>query len=93
MARKRKKKNRKKKENQRIQDKPEKIITESKIEKNKFFCYYQKEYKKLLIIPIILFLVSAFFLVQNYFKTGDLISKDVSLKGGISITIPSQKDS
>jgi preprotein translocase subunit SecF len=49
--------------------------------------FYDKNYKKLLILPALLLLVSlisiAFFYVQN----GAIISKDVSLTGGTTVTI------
>ena len=51
--------------------------------------YYIKEYKKLLLIPIVLFIISAIILSVNYSMTGDIINRDVSLKGGITITINS----
>ncbi len=49
--------------------------------------YYLKEYKKLFIIPVILFVLSAIILFVNYTSTGDFIKRDVSLKGGLSLTI------
>lgn len=55
----------------------------------KLLHYYDKHYKKLLIIPfLILFLAIASILTQ-YFVTGDFIHRGVSLKGGVTITIPS----
>jgi len=49
--------------------------------------FYVKEYKKLFFIPLILFLLSALVLANTYFTTGEAIRRDVSLKGGISLTI------
>ena len=49
--------------------------------------YYVKEYKRLLIIPVVLFLLSGLILYATYARTGEFIKKDVSLKGGISLTI------
>ncbi len=46
-----------------------------------------KNYKKLLIIPLILLLLSIAFLFIQYENKGYLIDRDVSLKGGISATI------
>jgi preprotein translocase subunit SecF len=51
---------------------------------------YDKNYKKLLLVPVILLLLSIIVLSINYASTGEVIERDVSLKGGISITI--QKD-
>jgi preprotein translocase subunit SecF len=48
---------------------------------------YFRDYKKLIVIPWVLFILAALVLVGNYFQTGDFIRRDVSLKGGISITI------
>ncbi|MEK6917102.1 MAG: hypothetical protein AABW92_05145 [Nanoarchaeota archaeon] len=49
--------------------------------------FYIKEYKKLFLIPLILFLISGAILFNTYNKTGEAIRRDVSLKGGISVTI------
>lgn len=49
--------------------------------------FYFNEYRKLFIIPVILFLFSIFALINSYNTTGDFINRDVSLKGGISLTI------
>lgn len=58
---------------------------ENSIERNKN--WYDKSYKILLIIPIVLLLVSLAFLFSFYSKTGDFFYKDVSLSGGTSITL------
>lgn len=49
--------------------------------------FYITKYKKLLFIPIGLFILSAIILLVTYSTTGDFIRRDVSLKGGISLTI------
>ena len=46
-----------------------------------------KNYKKILLIPLILFILSIAFLLAQYSTHGYFIDKDVSLKGGISSTI------
>lgn len=48
---------------------------------------YEKKYKLLLLIPFIM-LISAFFIIgfQTY-STGDFVKKDISLKGGIQVTV------
>ncbi len=46
-----------------------------------------KNYKKLLIIPLIIFILSIAILLFQYSANGYFIDKDVSLKGGISSTI------
>lgn len=52
---------------------------------------YYKNYKKLLLIPIILLILSFGVIGFHYLKYGDFIKKDVSLKGGITATIYSQQ--
>lgn len=54
---------------------------------NKVKDYYYKEYKKLFWLTMILFLLSAVVIFNTYQKTGDFVQRDVSLKGGISMTI------
>jgi len=49
--------------------------------------WYDRNYKKLLLIPLIIGIASLIFLVSFYAKTGDIMYKDVSLKGGTVITI------
>lgn len=48
---------------------------------------YQRHYKKLLILPVILLIFSAFYLYTFYQTNQDIIYKDVSLTGGTSITV------
>jgi len=44
---------------------------------------YKKHYKKLFVIPIILLLLSIIFIYNFNNKHGDIVNKDISLKGGI----------
>lgn len=53
----------------------------------KFVDFYQKNYKKLLILPALLFLISVGFIVNTTVKEGVPIYRDVSLKGGLSAII------
>ena len=55
---------------------------EEKIEK-----FYDIHYKKLMIIPALILLLSLGFLAFNYFTKGEVIQRDIELKGGIEITI------
>jgi preprotein translocase subunit SecF len=48
---------------------------------------YDKHYKLLLVIPLILIVASFAIIGVNYATTGELFKKDVSLKGGATITI------
>lgn len=53
---------------------------------------YDKQYKKLLIIPLLLLFLSIFLIISKVVSTGDFINRDISLKGGLTITIPTEKD-
>lgn len=48
---------------------------------------YEKKYKKLLLIPIILLILSISLLGYSKITTGEYIEKDVSLTGGITVTV------
>lgn len=49
--------------------------------------FYNKHYKKLMLIPLILFIISLF-IIYNFYKTNnDIVEKDVTLKGGLTATI------
>ncbi|UCD03902.1 MAG: protein translocase subunit SecF [Candidatus Woesearchaeota archaeon] len=48
---------------------------------------YENKYKKLLLIPIIFFLLSISILGFAKISTGEFIGKDVGLTGGITVTI------
>ena len=52
--------------------------------------WYDKNYKKLLIIPIVILILSIGVIFYKYAATGDFVEKDISLKGGTTITIPSK---
>jgi preprotein translocase subunit SecF len=58
----------------------------------KFAKIYDQSYKKLLLIPTILLIISLAYLGYFYSVNGDFIKKDVSLTGGITITIESQQE-
>jgi preprotein translocase subunit SecF len=48
---------------------------------------YDKHYKKLLIISILLLLFSFIVIGNQYITTGDFVSRGVSLTGGLSLTL------
>ena len=48
---------------------------------------YEKNYKKLIFISLGLLILSIVILGINYASKGSIIERDISLKGGISITI------
>ncbi len=52
-----------------------------------FKSLYEKNWKRLMIVPIIFLIFSIFILGSNYASTGDFIEKDISLKGGYLLTI------
>ncbi|MEM2954841.1 MAG: hypothetical protein QW625_02760 [Candidatus Nanoarchaeia archaeon] len=55
--------------------------------------WYERYYKLLMLIPILLVTSSLIFLVSFYLKNGEIILKDVSLSGGTTITISGDVDS
>ena len=89
---KKKHKNRQKKKKELSKKRMDKKEPEPAMEKPKTLLdrlkhLYVKDYKKLFIIPLLLFLLSAAVLVSSYIQTGDFIKKDVTLKGGISLSV------
>src|SRR3989344_2651599 len=54
--------------------------------------FYRRNYKILMIIPFILLIISVAFISVKYIKTGELVNRDISLKGGISATIYADKE-
>ncbi len=57
------------------------------MDKNKFAEFHNKNYKKLLLIPLILFLLSIGYLFMFNTQNGNFIHKDISLTGGTAVTI------
>ena len=55
--------------------------------KEKIIKFHDKNYKKLLLIPLILLLFSFIYMFTFYSNNNDIIYKDFSLTGGTSITI------
>jgi preprotein translocase subunit SecF len=49
---------------------------------------YHRQYKKLLIIPALIVILSFVVILLHYSATGEFFKKDVSLKGGVTITVP-----
>ncbi len=48
---------------------------------------YEKRYKELLAIPVLILLFSLFVVGNHYLKNGEFVSKGVSLKGGTTVSI------
>ncbi len=60
------------------------------VEKNKkitFSSFYQKNYKTLMLIPILLLLFGVYFMFDTVKNDGTPIYRDISLKGGLSAII------
>ncbi|MBR9681580.1 MAG: MMPL family transporter [Candidatus Altiarchaeota archaeon] len=53
----------------------------------KFGKWYSRNYKKLIILPILAFLLTSLIFVNNYRTTGELFQKDIDLSGGIVATL------
>ena len=60
---------------------------EKKPKRNWFIEVYDKQYKKLMIIPFLMLFFALVVIGLKFAETGDFINKDVSLKGGLTITI------
>ncbi len=54
--------------------------------------FWSKNYKILMWIPVILFIISVLLIGIKISKTGDFINKDVTLKGGIAATVYTQQE-
>ncbi len=53
---------------------------------------YNKNWKKIMILPVLILVISLGILGNNYSTFGDFIEKDVSLKGGYSVTVETEKE-
>ena len=53
---------------------------------------YENQYKKLLIIPFLILLLAFVQIGYQLAATGDFINRDVSLKGGGTVTVPTQHE-
>ncbi len=49
--------------------------------------FHDKNYKKLLLIPLILVIISVIFMIVFYSQNGDFFHKDISLIGGTLVTL------
>lgn len=63
------------------------------IPERKFTKFYNNNYKKILIIPIIILIISLSYLGYFYSKNNDIMLKDSSLTGGTTITLIGDIDS
>lgn len=53
--------------------------------------FYHKNHRKLLLIPLAMVVIALVLIFVQYQKTGDIALKDVSLSGGITATVYSDK--
>ena len=53
----------------------------------KFENFYEKNYKKLIIISYSILLISIIIILVSYFKTGEPFQRDITLKGGVTVSI------
>lgn len=56
-----------------------------------FEAFYNKNYKKIMIIPLFLLVLSLIYVVGFYNSTGDLFKKDVTLSGGVTLSLYTSK--
>lgn len=52
---------------------------------------YTKHYKKLMLVPLLILILSGCILVYWKASTGEFVSKDISLKGGLLISVKTDK--
>lgn len=68
--------------NSNIPSKPSKPLKQAIID------IYVHKYKTLLIIPFLMLIIALGIIGYYHYKTGEFIPRDVSLKGGIILTVP-----
>ena len=70
----------------------QKNIGQKKSIKQFLFDIYDRKYKLLLVIPFLMLFLAFAQIGHQIYATGDFVEKDVSLKGGVTVTIPLEKD-
>lgn len=70
----------------------EQQIEQKRSLKQTLFEIYDKKYKLLLIIPFVMLILALSQIGYQIYKTGDFIKKDVSLKGGVTVIVPLDKN-
>ncbi|MCA9459987.1 MAG: protein translocase subunit SecF [Nanoarchaeota archaeon] len=60
---------------------------QAKKEEETKFDFYKKNYKKLMIIPVLFFILALIFIFQTIQVDGTPINRDISLKGGLSAVL------
>lgn len=69
---------------------PKKEKANAQVSKTNNSGFYHDNYKKLLLIPFLLLIISIILIAVQTAQTGDFIKKGVSLEGGVSVTVPSE---
>ncbi len=54
--------------------------------------FYVRHNNKLVWIPIVIIILSILIVANTYIKTGDIVDKDVTLKGGVTATVYTDAD-
>ncbi len=67
-------------------------IGQKKSLKQALFEIYDRKYRLLLIIPFLMLILALSQISYQVYKTGDFIKKDVSLKGGVTVTVPFEEN-
>lgn len=65
--------------------------TKGNFRDSKLVKFYKKEYKMLLIIPFIMLFLAMAQIGFQYATSGDFLNKDISLKGGLTMTVLTDK--
>ncbi len=76
------------KKRQKVEEKPKEVSDKPKEDYHPILNFYRDNSKRLLLIPIIVLLLSFAQIGYNTYATGEFVNKGVSLKGGITLTIP-----
>lgn len=71
---------------------PKRAERKQKDRGNSFLNFYDKNYMKLMIIPLIMIILAIGQIGFQYATTGDFMNKGVSLKGGLTITLDDSKN-
>lgn len=61
------------------------------LNKAKIELFYARHYKKLLLIPVLIFLIAFGSILAMTFRTGEFFHRDVSLRGGITATVSTDR--
>ena len=75
-----------------LDDKPVEPVKKVEVYDNFFARIYNTQYRKLIFIPIVLLVLAFLVIGLNVVKTGDFLNKGVSLKGGITLTVPVEQE-